>query len=888
MKSIDKLKINKSKTSRFLILSLLIVLVTLIGALSFYVFSMKQESEHVLTEVGTIYMKGMSEKIAMHFETTVNLRMDPLDTILKDNPPSSFKNSEEQQEKLRYESVIRGYDYLAFLDSDGDFHMIYGNDVELVDHESFLNPLLAGEKTVAVGHSIDDELVMMGFPAKYNIGNGQYSIALVAGIPSSYINEVLSLDEDSDSLTHSHIIRRDGSFVIRCMDINDTNYFEMIRNTITDTSISADMFISDLSAAMNSETEFSSVISMSGERRHIYCTPLEHSEWYLVTIMPYGVLDTIINGLDRTRFVMFFVCMIIIAVILCGVFFMYFKMTRKQIKMLDQAIEAAKHESRAKSEFLSNMSHDIRTPMNAIVGMTAIASTHLDNRQQLENCLAKISLSSKHLLGLINDVLDMSKIESGKMTLSMSEVSLREVMDAVVSIAQPQVKAKHQQFDVFIDKIEYEHVYCDSLRLNQVLLNLISNAIKFTPENGRIQIHLSEEPSERGDGFTRVHFSVEDNGIGMSEEFQKSVFDKFIREDSKRVQKTEGTGLGMAITKYIVDAMKGTIKLKSELGKGTRFDVTVDLEKSDVPVEEMILPEWHMLVVDDDEMTRTSAVDSLKKIGINADAAIDGETAVKMVVKEATGPRPYQIILLDWKLPGIDGLETAREIRKALGSEIPILLVSAYDWSDIEKDATEAGITGFISKPLFQSTLYYGLKRFANTDSDTADGSQTESKTSINMNPAPSPSADAIADDEEMIGAATFNFEGMHLIIAEDNDLNWEIANELLGELGFIIDRAENGKICAEMLESSKPGYYRAILMDIRMPIMSGYEACEMIRSSIHPDHDIPIIAMTADAFSDDVKRCLNAGMNAHTSKPIDVNAVTRLLGKFIKQREES
>ncbi len=887
MESLEKYKVNKTHTSRFLAMSLVLVLVVLIGVLSFYVVSMTNESERVIHEVGTIYMQSMSEKISTHFETTVSLRMDPLKTMIANNPPTSFTNEQAQCEKLRYEGEIRGYDYLAFLGTTGNFHMIYGNNVELEDPDSFISSILNGQNKVAVGHSKnEDKIIMLGVPARYPLGNGEESIALVAGIPSSYLNDILCLDVSNEDLTYSHIIRRDGTFVIKNVNTIEKDYFEVLRNTTTVANgAEIKKTIDEIKEAIKHNSDYSTVTHTKGERKHVYCTPLDHSEWYLITIMPYGVLDNTINGLDRTRKFMFFICMIIIVAVLCGVFIMYFSMTRKQIKLLDQAREAAKRESKAKSEFLSNMSHDIRTPMNAIVGMTSIASTHLNDPEQLENCLSKITLSSKHLLGLINDILDMSKIESGKMKLSMSEVSLREVMDSIVSIVQPQVKAKHQHFDVLIDNIEYEHVYSDSLRLNQVLLNLLSNAIKFTPEEGKIELRLSEDESERGSEYIRVHISVEDNGIGMSEEYQQSVFEAFSREDSKRVNKTEGTGLGMAITKYIIDAMDGTIELKSQLGKGTRFDVTLDLEKADVTIEEMLLPQWHMLVVDDDEMICTSAVDSLKRIGIDAESTLDGESAVKMIVKASKTSKPYQIILLDWKLPGIDGIETAREIRRALGSEIPILLVSAYDWTEIENDAIAAGITGFISKPLFQSTLYYGLKRFVSHDikvNETSDDSSDPVKP--DDNPAPSPSAHNVSKDSDDSGKAKYDFNGTHILLAEDNDLNWEIADDLLSDFGLVIDRAENGKLCVEMLEASEPGYYKAILMDIRMPVMSGYEASEMIRASKHADHDIPIIAMTADAFSDDVKRCLDAGMNAHTSKPIDVDNVAKLLKKFIKK----
>ena len=505
------------------------------------------------------------------------------------------------------------------------------------------------------------------------------------------------------------------------------------------------------------------------------------------------------------------------------------------------------------------MSHDIRTPMNAIVGMTAIARANLGNEQQVGDCLKKIALSSKHLLGLINDVLDMSKIESGKLTLNMEQVSLREVLDGITTIVQPQIKIKHQNFNVIVRHIEQENVYCDSVRLNQVLLNLLSNAIKFTSEEGTIEIYLDQEPSPLGDDYVRTHIRVKDNGIGMSEEFQKKIFESFTREDSKRVHHTEGSGLGMAITKYIVDAMKGTIELKSELGYGTQFHITLDLEKATVPEEEMILPNWKMLIVDDDQQLCETTVVALKDIGVESEFTLDGESAVEMTVDAHKARKPYDIILLDWKLPGIDGIETAKRIRKRLGdNDVPILLISAYDWSEIEKEAREAGICGFISKPLFKSTLFYGLKSFVNGDAQTEKPVVEEPK------------------DESL--------KGIHVLLAEDNELNWEIAETLLDSVGITCDHAENGQICVDMFKESKAGTYQAILMDIRMPIMTGYEATEEIRKSNHVDKDIPIIAMTADAFADDMKKCLECGMNAHIAKPIDIDVVQKTIAKFIKK----
>ncbi len=543
--------------------------------------------------------------------------------------------------------------------------------------------------------------------------------------------------------------------------------------------------------------------------------------------------------------------------ILAGVmviFLLYYRLSQQQMQELDQARREATKANKAKSEFLSSMSHDIRTPMNGIVGMTTIAIANIDNTERVKDCLDKITLSSKHLLGLINDVLDMSKIESGKLTLNMSQISLRETMDSIVNIVQPQVKSRQQHFDISIQNILTEEVHCDSVRLNQVLINLLSNALKFTPEGGSIKVFLEQEESPVGDDHVRCHFRVKDNGIGMTKEFQEKIFDTFTREEKAQIDKIEGTGLGMAITKAIVGAMNGTIELQSEPGKGSEFHITLDLEKADTTEADMVLPAWRVLVVDNNEDLCLSAVSSLKEIGISAHWATDGKKAVEMVRKCHDEGQDYEVVLLDWKMPEMDGLHTAREMRKLLGQRVPILIISAYDWSDIEEEAKEVGIQGFISKPLFKSNLYLGLKRYMLDE----------------------------VSEESHEDTKVQKFVGKKILLAEDNDLNWEIAEDLLSEAGFELERAENGKICVEKFEQSAIRFYDVILMDIRMPVMNGYDAAVAIRALPREDANLPIIAMTADAFSDDIQHCLDCGMNEHVAKPIDVNRLTQLLRKYL------
>ncbi len=848
----------RNKTTRFLISSIVMVAMVCVVIFAFLTINMLRRSSDTIGAVGNIYMEGLSERIVMHFQTTIEFRLSHVEDLVTSVPPDSASDGAIREE-LAYAARARGFEYLAFYSPDGRFEMIYGDELHVSDPEPFLTSMNRGERKVAVGTTAaGDNIVLLGVSTDYRMSDGQPSTALVAGLPVSYIKDTLALEKE-DALVFSHVIRKDGSFVIWSGDAYRENYFDRIRAETADVNgVDPGHGVADLAAAMAAADNYSAVLHMrDGERRHIYCTALPDSEWYLVTLMPYGTLDQVVNDLSRQWLCMALGGCCIILVALLIVFAKYYQLTRKQVAELEEARREAVHANKAKSEFLSNMSHDIRTPMNAIVGMTAIATANLHDSQQVQNCLRKITLSSKHLLGLINDVLDMSKIESGKLTLNVDQVSLREVMESVVSIAQPQVKAKKQHFDVFIHDILSENVCCDSVRLNQVLLNFLSNAIKFTPEGGSIHVATYQEESPKGGDYVRTHIKVKDNGIGMSPEFKDKIFESFTREDSTRVRKTEGTGLGMAITKYIVDAMGGEIQVESALGAGTEFSVTLDLEKAMIPEADMILPEWNMLVVDDDEQLCESTVAALKSIGVNAEWTLDGESAVQMVDQRHKRHDDYHIILLDWKLPGMDGIKTAKVIRQEMGEDVPILLISAYDWSEIEEEAKDAGVTGFISKPLFKSTLFYGLRPFMGLDPET-------------------PVVEAVEE--------TVDFHGRRVLLAEDNDLNWEIANELLSEQGLALDHAENGAICVEMFQRAAPHYYDVILMDIRMPVMTGYEAAQAIRELDRPDaKEIPIIAMTADAFSEDIKKCLDCGMNAHIAKPIDMREVNRLLVKYMK-----
>lgn len=852
----------KKSTDKFLKRSFIIMSVVCIIVFACLTIFMSKKTGESVVDVTEIYMSEMNTQIQQKFSSIIGLRLEQVEGIIRLTPPEDVSYGEEMLEELEKSAEVRNFTYLGFYTEDGEARRIYGRPLEVENHEEVAEALTFNEdgNIVAQGVNEDGEkMLILGKQAAYPLEDGKVSSALIVGVSMEYLNEALFLYAE-DTMVYSHVIDEDGSFVIRNADAYRDSYFERIRAEFDEVSgKDAETYISELSEAMAARANYSTFISVNGEERHIYCSPLsENSKWYLVSVMPNGVLKESMISLDTLRIIVIIGSLLVVLAVILFIFVKYYKLSQQQIIEINEAKKEAVRANMAKSEFLFNMSHDIRTPMNAIVGMTEIALKNIQDTVRVEDCLKKVKLSSKHLLGLISDVLDMSKIESGKMTLNITPVSLKETMDDIVNIMQPQVKARRQFFDIFIQKIEVEKVYCDNVRLNQVLLNILSNAVKFTPEEGRIDVYIYQEVSPLGEDYIRTHFRVKDTGIGMSKEFQEKIFDSFVREESEEVQNITGIGLGMAITKYIVDIMNGTIEVQSELGKGSEFHITLDLKKVILKEEDMKLPSWNMLVVDDNEALCLSAVANLEELGVHVEWTTDSRKAIEMIEERHKEQRDYHFLLIDWKMPHMDGMQTLCEIRKKVGEHIPAFLISAYDFSDIEQDMDGAQIEGFIQKPLFKSTLYENLVKYVENDGE---GSKEHEVQQI-------------------------DFTGKHILLAEDIDMNWEIANEILTSFGLEVERAVNGKVCVEKFEQSETGFYDAVLMDIRMPVMNGYDAAKAIRASERSDKDLPIIAMTADAFSDDIQHCLDCGMNAHMAKPLNMKELMRLLEKYLQKKQ--
>lgn len=846
----------EKKTRNLLKFSFITLIVLCIIVFIWLTLFMAKRTQETAVEISEIYMSEMNLQIQQKFSSIITLRQQQLEGIIRQTPPESAVYGEEMLQALSESAEIRNLKYLGFYTEDGNLKTIYGTPVSFRGNDDVTANLNDEGMIIARGMSDSGEkLFIIGTEAAYPMGEGKTSAALVAGISMEYLEEALSLYSE-EAMSYSHIIDGNGDFIIRNADAFRQNYFDRIKAEFEDVDgKDAEQYISELQKAISEKTNYTTLISIRGEQRQIYCSPLsEKSDWYIITVMPDGVIDHEITKLDSLRIAIMISCSLILLAAM-GIFFVfYYRLTQRQMKELDAAKKEAVDASKAKSEFLSSMSHDIRTPMNAIIGMTEIAQKNMNNPMRVEDCLRKVSLSSKQLLGLINDILDMSKIESGKMTLNMYPMSLKEAVEDIINMMQPQVKERNQFFDIFIQKVTNENVYCDSVRLNEVLINLLSNAIKFTPEGGRIDVRLNQEPSPLGDEYIRTRFAVEDTGIGMSEEFQEKIFDTFERENTDQTRHIVGTGLGMSITKNIIDLMGGTIELKSEKGKGSKFFVTLDLKKVQQDEKDMKLPDWNILVVDDNEELCSSAAANLEELGTRVDWCMDGRKALEMIKEHHERNEDYHFVLIDWKMPKMDGIQTIREIRKYVGDEIPVFLISAYDWAEIDEGTNIPEIEGFISKPLFKSTLYSRLKQYI----------------------------DGVEDKSEETENCMTDFSGKRILLAEDIDINWEIANEILSSFGFVMERAVNGQECVEKFKASEVGYYDAVLMDIRMPVMNGYDATKAIRSMGRDDNALPIIAMTADAFSDDAQHCLKTGMNAHLAKPLDIKECLRVLQQYV------
>ncbi len=642
------------------------------------------------------------------------------------------------------------------------------------------------------------------------------------------------------------LIDADGNYIIRGRSFKNSSFFEFYKSYNQSGGSAQQQLFSDIQSGTGSFT----MLDSKGGERIVAHTPITSTRgWVLLSTVP--VSDLVTDTVDW----------LLIGVVTAGLLlllvtdFLYMLFFNRKLRVVAREAESA---SKAKTDFLSTMSHDIRTPMNAIIGLTAIAEKNLDDREAVGENLRKIGMAGNHLLTLINDILDISKVESGKLSLSPLTFSIVETAENLVNMSQPMIKEKNIQFSFRINRMEKEYLFADQLRLNQIYINILSNAIKYTEPGGRVTVDLREEASEK-EGCMKLVYVVSDNGIGMSPEFMEKMFEPFSRQTDSRVNSIQGTGLGLAITRQMVELMNGTIDCRSEVGKGTTFTVVLDIPIAERQLEEMRFDDIDALIADDDPILLDTAVDTLESLGITAERADNGQDALEMLRRRHEDGKDYDVVILDWKMPGMDGIGTIRRIRTEVDARIPILLTSAYDWSDIEDEAKEAGADGFITKPLFRSRLYEKINELFGTE------------------------AKAVEPEDDYSDLA-----GINILIAEDNDINWEIISAMLGMFGITTERAENGRICVDKMAASAEERYELIFMDVQMPEMNGLDATRNIRKLENKwAASIPIIAMTADAFSENIAECLEAGMNGHIAKPVDMKLVIREIRRIKEEKRK-
>ena len=663
---------------------------------------------------------------------------------------------------------------------------------------------------------------------------GPREAVLLRLIPISEIEQKWIFPQEQFEKTEVSIIDAEGNYIIKGRSFKNFSFFEFYKSYNSGNSAQYRQI-------------FDQVIRKTGhiemqDSRHQDCI-IAHTQivstgdWVLLAYIPKAELKT--SSVDWLL-----IGFVSAGLLLLFAFdFAYMQMFNRKLKGMAVKAEAA---NRAKTEFLSTMSHDIRTPMNAIIGLTTLAEKRLDDPETVGQNLRKIRQSSNHLLTLINDILDISKVESGKLTLSPVTFSIVETVENLVNLSQPMVKEKNIDFSFRINRMEKEYLYADQLRLNQIYINILSNAIKYTEPGGKVCVDLREMSSSK-DGCIRLSYVVSDTGIGMTPEFMQKMYQPFSRQTDSRVNSIQGTGLGLAITKQMVELMNGTIECQSEVGKGTTFTIALDIPVADRQIEEMKLDPMDVLIVDDDEVLIETAADTLTSLGVRAETASGGMQAVELLRHQEENGKKYRVVIVDWKMPDMNGVETVRRIRSEIAENVPILMISAYDWSEIEDQAREAGVNGFISKPLFRSKLYSKINEMLGVE-----------KRSVEPE-----------DDYSDIA-------GLNILIAEDNDVNWEIISAMLGMFGITAQRAKNGRICVDIMREAAENQYALIFMDVQMPEMNGLDATRNIRKLDTWASRIPIIAMTADAFSENVAECLEAGMNGHIAKPVDIKLVIK------------
>lgn len=806
-------KPDQSRVHFYFILAALVCMLSVFGVVF---FSYIHRFDRTLEEENRSRLSEVSGYIVNYMEKMLSEQQIELEILAY-----SVSGMDELEQQIAYLGEMAealGYEYIGIAGSDGMLHASAFQEPEAVSEEAYFKAAIGGEpyisditRQIFYDRAVGGVIVAVPVPG----ANKQMVAAMISTLKLGENIQVESFGKEG----YSYIINAEGDLILHARAMEYNNLFQSMQNLEFSSGYSLDAMKADIQSQQEGMVEYYNF----DIEKYAYYRPMGINGWTVVSTVPTGVITERTAVLSRDLAVLCGASMLVFLVLLTCMYTMFLRM------------ESRKKENQAKSAFLANMSHDMRTPMNAIIGMTAIAGTHVNEPDTVRDCLKKINLSSNHLLGLINDILDMARIESGKIILCDDKLLFPEVMESTINIIYPLVRVKNQDFSVRLHHIKHERLVGDKLRLSQVFINILTNAVKFTPEGGRITVDVEELP-QQNENEAVFQFTVADNGIGMKPEFLKYIFSAFTREQDSKVNKIEGSGLGMAITKQIVDLMNGQIEVESKEGEGSAFRVRLTFSIWEEAQEEPAMLCKSVLLVGDDEEQGIETMRTLTKAGVRAEWTGNVNTAVRLFSE--AGDDTWQAVLIDRDIFNHGEAET---ICKACRGKT-LLVLTAYDWDDIRSEAEQIGITHFIQKPLFASVLRRSLN--------------------------------AVLADEcqmEFTEPGSFDFGGRRILLAEDNEMNMEIIRNILLETGADIAGTKNGAECVETFAGLPEGSFDLILMDIQMPVMNGYDAAKMIRSMDRSDAGIPIFAMSANAYAEDMEQAKLAGMSGYLTKPINL-----------------